>query len=82
MRSLDFENDIPESLACAAHSGTSMVPERRAVQERASYAQELRTDYEGFRQHAEQGGNTLSVGAGICTLSSRRSPTHAKLSAR
>jgi hypothetical protein len=56
MDTKNFENDIPESLATAAHSGTSHVPEKRGRQERSSYAQSLRQDYELFRQQAEQGG--------------------------
>src|ERR1700733_9985852 len=55
MTSPDFENDIPESLARAAHRGTSFVPERRAAQERSSYAQTLRKDYEHFHQQATLG---------------------------
>jgi len=58
--SFDFENDIPQSLAQAAHRGTSFVPKKRAVEERTSYAQSLQADYENFRQHAVQGG-TLSL---------------------
>lgn len=42
----DFKNDIPGSLASAAHAGTSFVPEQRAEQEREGYAQTLREDYE------------------------------------
>jgi hypothetical protein len=33
-----FENDIPDSLALAAHRGTSFVPETRAKQQKASYS--------------------------------------------
>ena len=44
----DYEQDIPESLARAAHAGTSFVPEDRARQERAEYAATLRADYEGL----------------------------------
>lgn len=40
-----FENDIPLSLACAAHAGTSFTPDRRGDQERASYASQLALDY-------------------------------------
>jgi hypothetical protein len=53
---LDFENDIPESLARAAHSGTSYAPDERARQERDRYAKIMHDDYEFFRQQAEQGG--------------------------
>jgi hypothetical protein len=52
----DFENDIPESFARAAHRGASFAPERRAAQERSSYAQTLRQDYENFHQRATLGG--------------------------
>jgi hypothetical protein len=51
-----FEDDIPESLARAAHEGTSHVPEERGRQERSAYANTLRQDYEHFREQAERGG--------------------------
>lgn len=47
-----FEADIPRDLALAAHSGTSFVPEDRASQEQADYAQTLRQDYEALKRHA------------------------------
>lgn len=53
---MSFINDIPESLARAAHSGTSFVPERRAKTEREGYAQTLTEDYEHFRAQAQEGG--------------------------
>jgi hypothetical protein len=56
MSSPDFENDIPESLARAAHYGTSFVPDKRAAQERSSYATTLREDYKSFHEHATIGG--------------------------
>lgn len=40
-----FENDIPLTLARAAHAGTSFYPERRGDQERQSYAAQLSLDY-------------------------------------
>jgi hypothetical protein len=43
---IDFAADIPLALAQAAHEGTSFVPERRADQEQARYAETLRTDFE------------------------------------
>lgn len=41
-----MRDDIPVSLARAAHAGTSMVPEERAEQERAGYAATLTADFE------------------------------------
>jgi hypothetical protein len=40
-----YENDIPRNIALAAHYGTSFVPDKRADQERAGYAEDLRSDY-------------------------------------
>lgn len=57
---MNFENDIPESLARAAHSGTSFVPEKRGQAERADYAATLTADYNALRQQAERGG-TLAL---------------------
>jgi hypothetical protein len=45
-------NDIPRDLAQAAHDGTSFVPERRALQEQADYAQTLQADFEELAQLA------------------------------
>lgn len=52
---MDYRNDISESLALAAHSGTSFVPETRAMQERDGYAATLAQDYENMRAQAEKG---------------------------
>jgi hypothetical protein len=52
----DFANDIPLSLAVAAHSGTSFSPERRGETARNDYAAGLAADYEHFRAQAEKGG--------------------------
>jgi hypothetical protein len=41
---VNFELDIPIDLATRAHAGTSHVPERRAAQERADYANTLAAD--------------------------------------
>jgi hypothetical protein len=41
-----YINDIPYQLAFDAHSGTSMVPEKRADQERQDYNETLKADYE------------------------------------
>lgn len=46
----DYANDVPLELAQRAHSGTSFVPERRAEQERADYAQTLTADRDGLTQ--------------------------------
>lgn len=43
-------NDIPESLACDAHRGTSFSPEKRGDQERASYADQLLGDLAALEQ--------------------------------
>lgn len=45
----DFAADIPYSVAQAAHSGTSFVPEKRAASEIKGYAEELRQVYDLFR---------------------------------
>jgi len=47
-----FEHDIPIDVAQAAHHNTSHVPERRAEQERASYAATLRQDLEALSRFA------------------------------
>lgn len=44
--------DIPLSLACAAHAGTSFVPDRRGEQERESYASTLLADFEALSEYA------------------------------
>lgn len=51
-----FQSDIPVSLATAAHSGTSFVPEKRAEQMRSEYSATLSADYETFKAHAVKGG--------------------------
>lgn len=48
----NFAADIPMAIACAAHAGTSFTPERRAEQERESYAAELSADYEMLARYA------------------------------
>ena len=45
MQPSDFLNDIPLSVAIAAHAGTSHSPERRGVQERNDYASTLAADH-------------------------------------
>jgi len=49
---MDFENDVPLNLAQAAHAGTSMVPEKRAEQMQAEYAQTMRADYATLEKYA------------------------------
>ncbi len=49
----NFINDIPESLAYAAHIGSSFVPEKRAVQEREGYAATLQSVYDELSKHAD-----------------------------
>lgn len=44
-----FISDVPERLAYAAHSGTSWVPEKRAVTTREEYAQDLVSIYESIK---------------------------------
>lgn len=55
-----FLNDISLSLAIAAHSGTSMTPERRGEAARNGYAETLQSDYDNLRQQASK-GNTLHL---------------------
>lgn len=50
---MNFTNDIPTSVASAAHYGTSFVPEKRAQQERDDYAATLTADYEALSKHAD-----------------------------
>src|SRR5690606_2533608 len=45
-------NDIPRELAYAAHAGSSFSPDRRADQERASYAATLADDYAALARYA------------------------------
>lgn len=49
----NLEQDIPRSVAYAAHAGTSFVPERRADQRLAEYAATLRADYDELAKHAD-----------------------------
>jgi len=49
----DFASDIPLDAATAAHSGTSLDPERRGVQERAEYASTLARDLANLEKHAD-----------------------------
>jgi hypothetical protein len=49
----DYATDIPESVAYAAHHGTSFVPERRAAQERNGYAETLQADRESLLKLAD-----------------------------
>ena len=49
----ELEQDIPLTLATAAHSGTSFVPEDRGKQERRSYADTLINDYLELRRLAD-----------------------------
>jgi hypothetical protein len=60
---VNFAADIPLSLARAAHSGTSFVPDERAVQEQEGYASTLAGDYEQLLKHAptEEKRATLDV---------------------
>jgi hypothetical protein len=53
-----FAAEIPVALACAAFSGTSFVPEKRAESWRLSYGAEMASDYELFQTHAVKGGTT------------------------
>lgn len=52
----NFADDIPLDIATRAHYGTSFEPDRRANQERASYAALLTADFEMLREHAAKGG--------------------------
>jgi hypothetical protein len=55
-----LRNDIPQSLALSAFSGTSFSPERRAESTISEYASTLTADYETFKKHAEK-GETLDL---------------------
>ena len=47
-----LQDDIPLDLARRAHSGTSFVPEERAISERSGYASTLATDYANLSKYA------------------------------
>ncbi len=49
---MSYANDIPFSLAQAAHAGTSFVPEKRAEQERSGYAATLEADFAALSRYA------------------------------
>jgi hypothetical protein len=53
MKPEDFIDDIPLSVACAAHAGTSHVPDERGRQEREGYARQLAADWQALSTHAE-----------------------------
>ncbi len=56
-----FANDIPREVAHAAHALSSFVPERRAEQERESYAAQLERDLSIFEEHGRKGGTSHLV---------------------
>lgn len=56
MDATHFLNDIPRSIAQAAHDGTSWIPERRAESEINEYASTLAADWQLFEQNARKGG--------------------------
>lgn len=58
-----YQNDIPLSLAVAAHSGSSFVPETRGASEREGYAQTLAADLATLTQHATKGGTLAELDA-------------------
>lgn len=51
-----YANDIPRSLAVAAHAGTSFFPERRGEAELSSYAAHLDRVRNTLHENAEKGG--------------------------
>lgn len=53
---MNFKNDIPLSLAIAAHRGTSWVPEQRGTYVVSSYEAELAEVYETLKAQAVKGG--------------------------
>lgn len=53
MTTTDYIDDIPLEAAYRAHLGTSFVPEDRAQQERAGYAETLTKDYERLSKIAD-----------------------------
>lgn len=59
-QSTDYANDIPMSVAIAAHAGTSFVPETRGANELREYRSTLETDYAALRRQAEKGG-TINI---------------------
>jgi hypothetical protein len=60
---MDYENDISVQLATAAHSGTSFVPEQRANQVRADYANHLRRIRETLDKYATDDSSRALVDA-------------------
>lgn len=51
-----LQAEIPYNVAYAAHSGTSFVPEKRALSEQADYANSLLAIYAKLEKHAAQSG--------------------------
>jgi hypothetical protein len=56
MNTEQFINDIPQSLAQAAYSGTSFTPEKRGESTRQEYAQTLASDYSTLLELAQKNG--------------------------
>lgn len=50
---MQYAEDIPLSIAIAAHSGTSFVPDKRGHEERAGYSAALAQTYEELAKHAD-----------------------------
>lgn len=56
---MDFINDIPLSVAQAAHNGTSFSPEKRAASERQEYSDTLISDLHNLEQYADTADKNL-----------------------
>lgn len=63
-----FKSDIPYSLAVAAHSGTSFVPEKRAESVRNGYAETLASVYAEVMAHAKTPEQAAEVEAEFARL--------------
>lgn len=68
----EYLNDISLSLAVAAHSGTSMTPERRGEAMRNDYAQTLQADYDSLRQQHRSGASSGSGKGNLSPIALRR----------
>lgn len=57
-----YDEDIPLTVAVAAHRGTSMVPDERGVQNRREYARQLTADQATLAGHAKKGDTEALLG--------------------
>jgi hypothetical protein len=63
MKPEDFIDDIPLSVATAAHAGTSHVPDERGRQEHEGYARRLAEDWRELSKHATDENHSALEGA-------------------